>query len=240
MYQKRTYRNQVKHPELVKFTVSVKETDLQIQAKRNLFKEAQKAILTHRKAIEKYIKKNPDFQTSLKPLPQNNSAPSIIKEMLHASSLAEVGPMACVAGVISEYVLKDLLKYSSQVIIENGGDLSMRTNSPTTIGLYAGKSLLNMKIGIKLPPSPAPVSVCTSSGTIGHSLSLGCSDAVCVVADNGALADAAATSIGNKVTSEASIQTALDFGRKIPDIRGIVIIINDKAGFWGDIEIIKL
>jgi len=88
--------------------------------------------------------------------------------------------------------------------------------------------------------SEKPVAVCTSSGTVGHSLSMGKADAVCVVSDDCALADAAATSIGNQVRTGSDIQRAIDFGQRIEGVRGLVIVIRDKIGMWGDIEIVPV
>ena len=240
MYEKRTYRNLVKHPGLKKFNVVVRETDLQVQADQILYRETKNAVIKYRNIIERFIVRNPIFGHTLVPFEYHQEAPDIIQDMISSSSKSSVGPMACVAGVISEYVAKELLKISEQVVIENGGDIFMKINSPATIGIFAGNSPLSMRIGIRLPSSRDPFSICTSSGTIGHSLSFGRSDAVCVISDSGALADASATAIGNRVTTVDDIQQAIDWGKRIKGVKGIVIIKDDKAGFWGDLEIVRL
>jgi ApbE superfamily uncharacterized protein (UPF0280 family) len=84
------------------------------------------------------------------------------------------------------------------------------------------------------------MAVCTSSGTVGHSLSLGKADAVCVVADSCSMADAAATSIGNQVQSASDIGSAIGMGKCIGNIRGIIIIVGEKIGMWGDLEVVSL
>jgi ApbE superfamily uncharacterized protein (UPF0280 family) len=132
------------------------------------------------------------------------------------------------------------LKLTDQVIIENGGDVFIKTNSSVTIGIYAGKSPLSLRIGIRLKSKSKPEAVCTSSGTIGHSLSLGKANAVCVVADTCSLADAAATSIGNLIDSPADIESAIKAGRRLEDLSGIVIIVGEKIGMWGDLEVVSL
>lgn len=240
MYEKRTYRNLVKHSGLLKFNVMVKETDLQIQAKSDLYNEAKEAVIRYRSIIEQFISENPIFASTLSPFEFKGNAPPIINDMISSSLEAEVGPMACVAGTISEYVAGDLLKKSDQVVIENGGDVFMKIDTEVTIGIFAGASPLSMRIGIKLPASRDRVAVCTSSGTVGHSLSFGNSDAVCVVSKSGALADAAATAIGNRVKTADDIEQAIDWGKNRKNVNGIVIIKNEKAGLWGDIEIVKL
>jgi len=158
--------------------------------------------------------------------------------MAIAGQEAGVGPMAAVAGGIAGMVGKNLLKYTDEIIVENGGDVFVRTNVPVTIGIFAGDSPLSMRLGLAVASADHPMAVCTSSGTIGHSMSMGRADAVCVVAESCPLADAAATSIGNHVNSKADIQDAIDFGNKIDGISGIVIIKNDGIGMWGDLDVV--
>lgn len=240
MYQERTYRHQLLSPSLKAFRAVVKETDLHIQAESVLEPEAIDSIITHRHTIESHIETHPAFLTSLSPIRTEKPVPRIIREMTEAGIAAEVGPMAAVAGAIAESVFLDLSPFSGQMIIENGGDIFLKMDQPVLIGVYAGSSPLSMKIGLKIDHSGLPFSICTSSGTIGHSLSFGKADAVCVTAFNGALADAAATAIGNRVRTEKEIETALSFGKSIKGVTGIAIIINRAAGFWGELELVKL
>jgi ApbE superfamily uncharacterized protein (UPF0280 family) len=148
--------------------------------------------------------------------------------------------MAAVAGAIAEYVGKDLLSYTDEVVVENGGDIFIKTGSPVTIGIFAGRSPFSMHIGLRVDPGKKPVSICTSSGTIGHSLSLGKADAVCVISKSCPLADAAATSIGNHVISKTDIQKAIEFGKNIDGVTGLVIIMGDRIGLYGKVEIVPL
>jgi ApbE superfamily uncharacterized protein (UPF0280 family) len=85
-----------------------------------------------------------------------------------------------------------------------------------------------------------PMAVCTSSGTVGHSLSMGKADAVCIVSASCPVADAAATAVGNHVLTAADIHKAIEFGKKIKGVDGIIVIIKDKIGMWGDLEIVPL
>ena len=61
MYEKRTYRNLVKHPGLKKFNVVVRETDLQVQADQILYRETKNAVIKYRNIIERFIVRNPIF-----------------------------------------------------------------------------------------------------------------------------------------------------------------------------------
>jgi ApbE superfamily uncharacterized protein (UPF0280 family) len=238
-YQERTYRNRLYNQELKAFNVSVRETDLFILADTVLTSLATQSVYKYRGYIESYIKYNPDFLKSLIPLQQDDIAPDIVKDMLKAGKIANVGPMAAVAGAIADYVGRDiLLKKSNNVIIENGGDIFMRTENPVTVGVFAGDSPLNYKIRILVRPDQMPIGVCTSSGTVGHSLSFGRADAVCVLSRTAAVADAAATAIGNIVKNRDDIKKALEWGSSIQEVFGILIIIGDQMGALGEIELV--
>ena len=240
MHQKRTYRNLVNTENLFTFRVVVQETDLMVHAGKNLKYETRKLVLEQRGYLEAYIKSHPEFAAALTPWRLDCLAPPIVVDMIKAGENAGVGPMAAVAGAVAEHAGLGLLKLTDRVIVENGGDVFIRTDTPLTVGIFAGKSPLSLRIGIRVDGGPEPTSVCTSSGTVGHSLSLGKADAVCVVADSCAIADAAATSIGNMVRSISDIEYAIAKGQGIAQIRGIIIIVRGKIGIWGDLELVTL
>jgi ApbE superfamily uncharacterized protein (UPF0280 family) len=240
MYEERTYRNLVKSDDLVKFEVTVKETDLLVRAESNLFNEARELVLKYRHQLETYITMNPEFQRSLTPLPEDSHAPELVREMIRVSQLARVGPMAAVAGGMAEWVSKGLLKLSKEVITENGGDIFLSTARECTIGIYAGQSPLSLKIGIVIRPEESPLGVCTSSGTVGPSLSFGKADAVCVLSKSAALADAAATAVGNIVQEKKDIELGLERGKQIEGVFGVLIIVGEKMGVWGNIKLTEL
>ena len=240
MYKKRTYRNLVKKNDLVSFNVIVKETDLFIHARETLVDKTTKLVLKYRGYIESYIYRYPEFEKALKPWQINGPAPIIVRDMVNAGNKAGVGPMAAVAGAIAEYVGLDLLSSYDEIVIENGGDIFLKTNEPVKIGIFAGNSPLSLRIGFRIDSKKKPAAVCTSSGTVGHSLSFGNADAVCVLSESCPLADAAATSIGNNIKSKADIPTAIDIGKNINGVNGIAIIMGDKIGLWGKLELIPV
>jgi ApbE superfamily uncharacterized protein (UPF0280 family) len=131
---------------------------------------------------------------------------------------------------------KDLLRYSRNIIIENGGDIFIESQKDIHVGILAGNSPLSDSISIIIRKEDMPMGICTSSGTVGHSLSFGKADAVCVKAQSASLADAAATAIGNITKSKKDISRALQAGMKIKDVLGILIIVDDQFGVIGDIE----
>lgn len=238
-YQKRKYRDQVKVTDLASFHVVDFETDLLICAEDNLYNEALKSIKYYRKQLTDYIKLNAKFEKSFSPVLTDKDAPPIIKEMLQAGIRANVGPFAAVAGAVAEYVGKDLLKLSRQVIIENGGDIFLASSTDRILGIYAGSSPLTGKVGIKIKATQTPIGVCTSSGTVGHSTSFGKADSVTIISKSTALADAVATATANLIQTKDDIDKAIEFGQSVEEITGIVAIIGKHMGAWGNIEIVK-
>jgi ApbE superfamily uncharacterized protein (UPF0280 family) len=236
----RHYRSWLARDGLVPFRVTVKETDLYILARTSLEREAHEAVINFRHQIEEYIRANPLFQTSLDPLPDDPWAPKIVKELLAASQKAGVGPMAGVAGAVAEFVGRELLAKTPEVVVENGGDIFLQSNTERKIGLFAGESPLTMKVGVRVPPERTPLGICTSSGTVGHSQSFGKADAVCVISPSAALADAAATALGNRVGGKGDIERVLEAGQKITGVEGMVIIVGDALGAWGEYELVEL
>jgi ApbE superfamily uncharacterized protein (UPF0280 family) len=240
MYQPRTYRHWIKNDDLVSFNVIVKETDLYISAQINLETEARESIIRHRTPLEKYIKDHPLFLHSLEPYPVENDAPDIVREMACATEVVGVGPMAAVAGAIAEYVGRDLTIYSPELIIENGGDIFTNVLRKRLIGVYAGESRLTGKIALEINPEEMPLGICTSSGTVGHSLSLGAADAVVVVSHSTALADAAATAIGNKVVANSDVDAVIETVNSVPGLLGAIIIKGDTMAAWGAVKLVSL
>lgn len=240
MFEERIYRKWVKSQDLVCFNVIEDETDLMISAEKQLEREARKSIKKYRTQISEYIRANKEFETSLNPVKINSYCTEIIKAMALAGEKASVGPFAAIAGAISEFVGKDLIKHTNQIIIENGGDIFIKSNKDRIIAVYAGKSILTEKIGLKIKPEQTPMGVCTSSGTVGHSKSFGKADAVIITSKNTALADAVATATANMIQTKDDINKALDFALNINGISGAIAIIAKDIGICGDIEIVKL
>ncbi len=240
MYEERTYRDLVKTDDLVRFEVIVQETDLLVRAEKDLSQETRESVLTYRSQLEAYIGMNPEFQRSLIPLKDDPHVPEIVREMIRTSQLANVGPMASVAGAMAQMVSKDLLKLSKEVIVENGGDIYLVTLKERVVGVYAGHSPLSLKIGILIKPEETPLGICTSSGTVGHSLSFGKADAVCILSKSAALADAAATAVGNVIREKKDIEKGLERGKEIEGVSGMLIIVGEKLGAWGNVTLTQL
>ena len=223
---------------MIKEKISIEETHI------NLTTDLKKHglyyfILKERQELKNYIIKHQDFQLSLEPV-RVEEAPLIVKMMARAGRFAEVGPMAAVAGSIAQLSMGYLINEGAKMtIIDNGGDVALKTNKDVIIGIYAGDSSLSGQIGFKIKPKKTPMGVCTSSGTVGHSISFGRSDSVTVFADEASVADALATSIANEVMGDidsVAIQSGLSRADDFREcMRGVLIIVGESAGMVGKI-----
>ncbi len=237
MFEPRKYRELFAGKDLVYFNCTVKETDVQIGACTVLKDEAVAAIGRVRGEIEEYGKRQPEFFESLKPLKPKPGAPPVVRTMHRAAKLAGVGPMAAVAGAIAEQVGRELLLYSPQIIVENGGDIFIRTASSRKIGIYAGPSPFSNKVALVVEPEETPLGISTSSGTFGHALSFGKCDAAVVLAPDAALSDAVATATANRVNSEEDVERAAKFASDIRGVVGVLVIKGDRMAAAGKIKL---
>ena len=238
-YQPRVYRKSTESPDLVGFAVVVGETDLYIQAEARLTNEALESVRQARTQIERHIQRYPDFATSLQPLPEPDDCPALVREMYQAAQQAGTGPMAAVAGAVAAYVGQQLLAKSSQVIVENGGDIFLATQVARVMAIEAGQSRFSGEIGLAIPGG-VRLGVCTSSGTVGHSVSSGQADAAVVVAPDAALADAVATATANRIQGPQDCQQAVTWATQLPGILGAVAICGDKMAVGGEVEIVPI
>lgn len=244
MYVDRIYRGELSS-ELKTFDIKIKETDLLISLNAKDFTSETKDMITQytfllRNELETYIQEDPNFFSSLSPHIVSPGAPAIAFQMAKSSNIAGVGPMAAVAGGFAQMVGEYAGRFSKEVIVENGGDIFLRSSKVRQVGIFAGKSPFSNRIGIKIPPSKTPLGVCTSSGTVGPSLSFGKTDAAIILAKSAFLADAVATAAGNRVAAPEDFDEAMKFGQKIEGVIGIVLIKDDKMAVWGSVEIVPI
>ena len=240
MYQERAYRRVAHAPDLVAFEVEVKETNLWVQAECDLSVPCKEIVGRLRDEIESYISYHPGFAASLLPVrPFAFSAP-VIQLMANASNAANVGPMAAVAGAIAEFLGEELSPRSPELIVENGGDIFLRSERPRIVAVYAGASPFSQRLGLKVESRGKPMGICTSSATVGHSLSLGAADAAVILANSAALADAVATRVGNRIQQKGDIPAALELAQSIPGVTGALVVLGGDLGAWGDLEMVDL
>jgi hypothetical protein len=150
--------------------------------------------------------------------------------------------MAAVAGALSEFVGRGMLDnwYTREIIVENGGDIFMKTGFPRKIGVYAGNSPLGQQFAIEVRPEETPLGICTSAGTVGHSLSFGNADAAVILAKDAALADAVATAAANRAVTGADLERAVSFALSVPGVVGALVIMGERMAVVGDIRLVGL
>jgi hypothetical protein len=239
-YQPRTYRRSVDPKGLSTFEVVVRETDLAISARTDLGAEAMELVVALRVDLEGFVSRHPRFLTSFVPYEVGDDAPAIVADMGRAALLAGVGPMAAVAGAMAEHVARGLARYSDEVIVENGGDCFLLGATERTVAIHAGSSPLSGRIGIAIASEALPLAVCTSSASVGPSVSLGWADAAVAIAANGALADAAATVLGNRVHSDRDVERAMEAAQRIEGVLGLAVIVGETLGAWGAARLVPL
>ncbi len=223
---------------MIKEKISIEETNITLKtdlSTHNLYY----FILKQRKELKEYILRHDEFLISYEPL-LVKEAPLIVKMMARAARKAEVGPMAAVAGTISQLSMGFLLKEGAKfVIVDNGGDVALKIDKDVTMGLYAGESPLSGQLGFKIKPKKTPLGVCTSSGTVGHSVSFGRADSVTVFADEASIADALATSIANEVKGKIDADAVGNGLARAEDfreyLRGVIVIVRESAGLVGKV-----
>lgn len=240
LFQPRTYRDFLEADRFKTFRVVVETSDLYVKALLNLEGEAERLVRQCRCQIETAIAARPEFLTSMTPLPETPGDALPVVRMLRAGWKAGTGPMAAVAGAVAEFVGRGLLMWSPEVIVENGGDIFLQVEQPVVVGLIAGMSPFSGRIGLRVPATPLPLGVCTSSATVGPSTSLGKADAVTIVSKDTALADAVATAAGNLIRRPSDLKRAVEWTLTIPGVDGAVAVMGDKIAAMGDIELVPI
>jgi len=193
-------------------------------------------IVRRRGILERYIRDNPSFATSLTPVEVDTDAPDVARRMARAATAVGVGPMAAVAGTMAQLAVEAACRNgAAEAIVENGGDTFALCTRPVVIGLYAGDGPLQDRLAFHLQPQQSPLAVCSSSGRMGHSMSLGNCDLATVTARDASLADAAATLAANCVRSVEDIDGALERIAAIDGVDGVLLVKNDRIGLAGDL-----
>ncbi|MBR0271164.1 MAG: UPF0280 family protein [Methanobrevibacter sp.] len=218
--------------------INLEETHIRLTSDLNNH-DLKRYIYRIRSDLKRYIVKNPDFKISLEPIKTaDDDLPLIIKRMCESSLCADVGPMATVAGTISELCLNYLIENGTVYsIVENGGDIAMINDRKVLCGIYSNNEILKNEIAFRIKARKKPLGICTSSGKIGHSISFGEAESVTVISKSPSVADGLATRIANDVYGKSSqdrvsngLETAENY-RQYFD--GVLIISADNVGTVG-------
>ena len=203
---------------------------------------AKESIKRSYQELEIYVRANPKFLYTLTPIPAPEK-PLVAKLMAEAAQKAGVGPMAAVAGAIADIAVEDMKQEGCEVaLVEDGGEISAQSNRPVDVAVAAGEEPLSKRFGFRL--TEFPIGVATSSGRFSHALSFGDAEAAIVFCKDAALADAAATAVGNVVKGEnaqAGIKAGISRGLSIEGVEGVLILYLGQVGTAGKIpQIIKV
>jgi hypothetical protein len=228
---------------LVRRHFEFKETAVTIVCEERFLDIARRSIFRSRETIERFILFDPLFKDTLEPYEEPRDSDPMVRRMCAAARAANVGPMAAVAGAIAEEAVKAMVEAGAeQAIVDNGGDIAMFLSETTNIALYAGQSSIK-DVGFRLSGERRVYGVCTSSGTVGPSISFGVADAAVVFAPDVSLADACATRLGNEVRNgdEAVMRHALHVVCGIEGVDGALVVVDDQMAMGGHVpELVKV
>ncbi len=218
--------------------INVGETHIRMKTDLKKHK-LEEYIYRIRSDLKNHISSYDDFLLSMEPLEMpEKDMPLIVEMMYESSALSDVGPMACVAGTISQMALDYLInKGSKNSIVENGGDIAVINDSKILCGIYSNNEILGNNIAFEIKKRKSPIGICTSSGKIGHSISFGDADSVTVIAPSPSIADGLATRIANEVKgkdSESRVIRAAECAENYGEFfKGVLIISGENVAGVG-------
>jgi ApbE superfamily uncharacterized protein (UPF0280 family) len=220
------------------FEFRIQQTHMKLKSDSDVaFTPAKRAVIHNRDLLEHYIDQHPEFLSTLEPLEIDLSAPEFIRNMMQAGVKAGVGPMAAVAGGLSEVATDAMLRTECKLALaDNGGDISIKGEKEIVVGVYAGSGSVARQVGFSIKDDELPLGICTSAGVLGHSISFGEADAAVLFCRSAFLADASATAVANHVKRsdpEGTLQNALEIAEDIDGVLGCMIFIGDNVGTTG-------
>jgi len=233
------YRCCVKNKEKYAWLVSYYYTDILISSNKNIKSRIEKPLKKIYEILNVCIKNESSFLKSLSPIRIKPYFPEIIKEMCAKSAVFKVGPMAAVAGTVNEYLASCLQKYCDILIIENGGDIYIKAERDLNVGIYVKNPNFKDRVALRVNAKNMPCGLCSSSGTFGHSFSMGKCDLAVVLAKSAITADAAVTAFANRISCEDDISGSIAYFKGFEEIKGLLAIKNKRIGAWGAIEFLS-
>ena len=210
------------------------ETAVTIISERRYIKIAKDAIFEARSQIISKIAHDPFFRTTYYPYGSSPNDGCVVKRMCDASKAANVGPMAAVAGAVAEYAVKKMKDAGSKyAIVDNGGDIALMTDRDVCVGMYADVN--GERLSLRMPATGRIVGVCSSSASVGPSVSLGRTEISTVISNNVTLADACATMLGNLVRGRSNMEKALEEVCSVNGVTGCLAYCDGMLAMCGDV-----
>lgn len=221
---------------MIRERIHVNETIATVITAEEFLPSVSSLVVDAREEILGFIDEDPEFETSFAPVDVPWDSPEIVRRMAEAAKVADVGPMAAVAGAIAQYVVEGVVALGADhIVFDNGGDIAMFLAHPIVAGIYAGPKAIS-GLGLRIISLRKVIGLCTSSGTVGHSFSFGLADAAIVYSSNVALADAVATRLGNLIAiRDPDSLIAPMRASMLNGIDGVMTIVDDAIGTCGQI-----
>ncbi|MEG1736615.1 MAG: UPF0280 family protein [Odoribacter sp.] len=240
-YLQRTYRDHFRQDRWTSFLARYKETDLWIGIDKASWDQRIVTFTTEnlrclRTEMDGWIGQHTEYAKALIPCSADTDAPEIFREMSAVAEKSHIGPMSAVAGAVAKHIGEAIQKHFDigEIIIENGGDIYANFSQPLDIAVFAGTSPLSEKVGLQVKADGFPLGICTSSGTVGPSLSFGKADAVMIICHDALLADTYATAFANLIQTKEDIYPCIEKIRQHSDILAAIAIKEDQIGICGE------
>jgi len=233
------YRKSISLKDKYFYRLRYKYTDIFITSDADILNDLEEPVISFYSCLEGIILHDRTFLKSLEPIKEKENYPGYIKKMCRAACRFGVGPMAAVAGAVCDRIAEKISGNCGLLMIENGGDVFIKSEKSVRIGLFISNSFFSDRLNIVIDAKQTPCGICSSSGTMGHSLSLGKSDLVTVMAESAAMADAAATAVANSIMENSDVEKSINIYKKYKEVKGIIVIKDNSIGLWGELQIIK-
>ncbi len=230
IYERKNYRNRIISDQAVSFVVEVRETHLQVQALRDLSSKAKDSVFRYRYQIEEYLRQHPAFREALAPIQIYASAPEIVRYSDLSSRTTMVAPMSCMSGAIADFVGRDLLGESPELVVSSGGDSFVRSSVPLQVRLYAQGSPLHDRLVLDLPAFKNPYGI--STYVPGRGI-----HAVTVISRTACWASAVARDLGVRLARREPTSAVLDIAGGYAHVGGVVLIAGTRIIAGGEISL---
>lgn len=221
------------------FELQVATLQLRIGAADDVRDQARIVALKHWEQLEAYIAGHSAFKTSFVPQPVGPGAPPVVRAMGDAAEVAGVGPILTLPGALAEAVARELGQTTRDVMVSTEGDTFVMHRRPHTFVVEPPIVAGRPGIGVRIEAG-GPFAFYASTGRRTVSPGIGHARVVAVLADHGAVADAAASAIGMAMLQPTHVDRALAASRRLEGrgLRGVVILAESRVGVWGDMEIV--
>lgn len=214
------------------FDIQIQDLVLHISAPDDFAEESRAAALSFWEQLQSYGLRDPDFRTSKRPLTKIASdAPEIVREVVSAATAAGVGPMFTFRGAVVDEVGRFLAGQLAEVTVACDGDYFIKAKKRLKLQV---KRRGGEPITVALEPDAQGVGVST---TLGRGKQGGGPDGLAVIAETCMLADAAAAGVQACLPKQDGFGMALHYLQRVPGVFGGVIVVGDRIGVSGQVEI---